>query len=283
MLCWMIIILFGLGYAYLFTFISDKLYYLPLFLVAGFLISALLFAVFILLVIWTAPFTKQNNRLKHKTVYPLVKFVHTILKVKIEIIGKENIPSETFVIYSNHKSMLDVTILYQAYHCVLSAIAKSELTNVPFLSRLMRGLGVVTVDRNNDRAGVKNILEAIKRVKAGNNYLIFPEGGVKSRETEHMVALRAGAYKLATKANAVISPVSIIGSSLLSSNCPKKGTKITVIIHKPVYPNEYGNYSTNEIGRKVANIVNTGIDYEKPNDLSFSQIDPVKLGDEDDI
>ena len=29
MLCWMIILIFGLGYAYLFTFISDKLYFLP--------------------------------------------------------------------------------------------------------------------------------------------------------------------------------------------------------------------------------------------------------------
>lgn len=54
----------------------------------------------------------------------MVKFVHTILKIKIEVIGRENIPNDTFVVYSNHKSMLDVTILYQAYHKILSAIAK---------------------------------------------------------------------------------------------------------------------------------------------------------------
>lgn len=282
MLCWMIIILFGLGYAYLFTFISDKLYFLPLYLVGGFLISAILFAIFILIFIWTAPFSKQNNRLKHKIIYPIVKFVHTILKIKIEVIGKENIPSSTFVVFGNHKSMLDVTILYQAYHTILSAIAKSDLVNVPFLSRLMKGLGVVPLDRNNDREGVKNLLEAIKRVKAGNNYLIFPEGGVKSRETEHMVALRAGAYKLATKPKAVISPVSIIGSSLLAKNCPKKGTKITVIIHKPITPEEYEWLSTNELGRRVANIVNTGIDLEKPNSLPLNEISPIYLGDEND-
>lgn len=282
MLCWMIILIFGLGYAYLFTFISDKLYFLPLYLIGGFLISLILFAIFIFIVIWTAPFTKQNNKLKHKIIYPLVKFVHTILKIKIEVIGRENIPNDTFVVYSNHKSMLDVTILYQAYHKILSAIAKNDLVNVPFLSRLMKGLGVVPLDRNNDREGARNILEAIKRVKAGNNYLIFPEGGVKSRETEHMVALRAGAYKLATKPKAVISPVSVIGSSLLSQNCPKKGTKITVVIHKPITPEEYQGLSTNELGRRIANIVNMGIDEEKPNTMSLDQIKPIYLGDEND-
>ena len=88
----------------------------------------------------------------------MVKFVHTILKIKIEVIGRENIPNDTFVVYSNHKSMLDVTILYQAYHKILSAIAKNDLVNVPFLSRLMKGLGVVPLDRNNDREGARNIL-----------------------------------------------------------------------------------------------------------------------------
>lgn len=282
MLCWIIILIFGIGYAYLFTFISDKLYFLPLYLLGGLAISLILFAVFILFIIWTAPFTKQNNKLKHKIIYPIVKFVHSILKIKIEVIGRENIPDETFVVFSNHKSMLDVTILYQAYHKILSAVAKNDLLKVPFLSRLMLGLGVVPLDRNNDREGVKNILEAIKRVKAGNNYLIFPEGGVKSRETEHMVALRAGAYKLATKPKAVISPVSIIGSSLLSKNCPKHWTKVTVVIHKPIYFEEYQGLSTNELGRKVANIVNTGVDTEKPNILTLDQIEPLYLGEEND-
>lgn len=68
--------------SFIFTFISY----------GWFLISLILFAIFILIVIWTAPFTKQNNKLKHKIIYPLVKFVHTILKIKIEVIGRENIP-----------------------------------------------------------------------------------------------------------------------------------------------------------------------------------------------
>ena len=85
----------------------------------------------------------------------------------------------------------------------------------------MKGLGVVPLDRNNDREGARNILEAIKRVKAGNNYLIFPEGGVKSRETEHMVALRAGAYKLATKESVNIKSVTVQTTMTLSD-----GTKV---------------------------------------------------------
>ena len=67
-----------------------------------------------------------------------------------------------------------------------------------------------------------------------------------------------------------------------SQNCPKKGTKITVVIHKPITPEEYQGLSTNELGRRIANIVNMGIDEEKPNTMSLDQIKPIYLGDEND-
>lgn len=282
MLGWLVVSLFGVLYAYLFTFINDSIYFLPLYLVCGFLISLILMALYILLFIFFMPYSKPDNKLKHKMILPILKFVHTVIRVKIYVVGEENIPSSTYVIYGNHKSMLDVTVVYQAYHTVLSAVAKSTLKNVPILSRMLKGLGVTMLDRNNNRQGAKDMLEAIKNVKSGRNYLIFPEGGIKSRETEHMVALRAGAYKLATKPRAVISPISIIGNSKLSENCPKRKTKITVVIHRPVLPEEYEGLTTEEIGRKVAAIVNKGIDTLVPNTLEFSKIEGIILGDENE-
>lgn len=280
MLCWIIIILFGFLYTYLFSLLSSNPYMLFLWFPLGFLASLLLFAIFILIFIWLIPYSKQDNKLKHWIVYKLVRFVLTILKIKVEVIGRENIPNDTFVIYGNHKSQLDPVILYSAYHKILSAIAKSDLVGVPFLSRMMVGLGVVALDRNNDREGAKSIVNAIKRVKSGKNYIIFPEGGVKTRDTEHMVALRAGAYKLATKANAIISPVSIIGSSILSKNTPHHFTKVTVIIHKPITPDEYKDYNTTLIGQKIYTIVNDGIEEQKPNTKEFKDVIPSEVGEE---
>lgn len=280
MLCWILIGLFGFGYTYLYSLLSTNPYMLFLWFPLGFLTSVLLFAIFILIFIWLLPYSKQDNKLKHAIVYQLVKFVCTILKIKVEVIGKENIPKDTFVIYGNHKSQLDPVIIYRAYHKILSAIAKSDLVGVPFLSRMMKGLGVVALDRRNDREGAKSIVDAIKRVKSGKNYIIFPEGGVKTRSTENMVALRAGAYKLATKAGAVISPVSIVGSSLLSENCPKHFTKITIIIHKPILKEEYNDFNTTQIGQKIFTIVNTGISTMKPNDLAFKDVLPTEVGEE---
>ncbi len=280
MLCFVVIILFGFLYTYLFSLLSANPYMLFLWFPLGFLVSVLMFAIFCLIFIWLMPFSKQDNKLKHWILYKLVNFVLIILKIKVEVIGKENIPNTTFVIYGNHKSQLDPVLVYSAYHKILSAIAKSDLVSVPFLSRMMAGLGVIALDRNNDREGAKSIINAIKQVKSGKNYIIFPEGGVKTRNTEHMVALRAGAYKLATKANAVISPISIIGSSLLSENTPHKASKVTIVIHRPITPEEYNDYNTTAIGQKIFTIVNYGIDTQKPNTLDFKDVIPTEVGEE---
>ena len=47
--------------------------------------------------------------------------------------------------------------------------------------------GVVAMDRNNNRAGAKAIIEGVKHVKNGLSLMIFPEGGIKDRNNEEMV------------------------------------------------------------------------------------------------
>lgn len=275
MLCWFIICIGALGFSGLYYYLCQNLYLIPVWLIAGFLTSLIAFLLYVFLFIWLAPFSKPTFKLKHKLIHPIVVWVNTIMRLKIKVIGKENIPKETFVVYGNHKSMLDITIVYVIYHTVISAVAKKSLMKVPVLRRLIRALGAVSLDRENDREGVKNLLEAIGKVKNGLPFIIFPEGGIKTRDTDEMIALRAGAYKLAMKPRATISPISIVGSSKISSNAPFRKTKIIAIIHKPISYDEYQEYSTTELGMKVGTIINQGINTLKPNTLPLKDIEIV--------
>ena len=54
-----------------------------------------------------------------------------------------------------------------------------------------------------------------------------------------MVALRAGAYKVAVKAKAPVVPIAIIGSSQLKNKKFFKRVKINLYILKPLYYEEY--------------------------------------------
>jgi 1-acyl-sn-glycerol-3-phosphate acyltransferase len=262
---WSTLLIFSCLFSGIYTLIGSinglSYFFMLLWIPLGILSSAAILALWILFLIYVImPRCKTGSKLMQKLVRPIVCFVNDLARIHITVEGKENIPDkDTFVIFANHKSMLDITVLYQAVNKPISAIAKKELSEIPVLKTMSKSLRVQFVDRENDREAVKSLLEAIKYVKEGLNYFIFPEGGIKSRETELVVDLKPGAYKLATKPRAVILPVSIIGSSKLADNSFKKRTDVKVIFHKPIYPEEYETFNTHEIGEHVGGIINEGI------------------------
>ncbi|MGM9971579.1 MAG: lysophospholipid acyltransferase family protein [Anaeroplasmataceae bacterium] len=233
---------------------------LAIYILGGILSAIIIWILITLLMVLFFRATKCNNKLKHKILWQYTDLILFAGRIKVEIVGKENIPSEPCVVYGNHKSMIDPVIIYNSYKKVMTAAAKKTLGKIKILKYIMDSLGVILIDRENDREAMKEIIRGIKNINDYNiGYMIFPEGGIKTRETEQMHDVKPGSYKLATKANAVISPVSIIGSSKIASRRLFTITKIKLVIHKPIYPEEYNNLSTIELGDKVLNIVNEGV------------------------
>ncbi len=104
------------------------------------------------------------------------------------------------------------------------------------------------------------MIEAIRAVRNGLSYIIFPEGGIKTRETEEMVNLRAGAYKLVTKSEALLLPVTILGSSKIKKRKNLfKSLTVQIIVHKPLSKEEYESQTTTELGEYVMNMINKDV------------------------
>ena len=265
MFVWAVLFILSAFFGALYTAIarinSLSNWFIILWVVLGILTTAILYAIYLFVLIYLIlPLINPKKKMSLWLSRPIVKWVHTLAQIDMEVEGYENVPTnQTFVAFANHKSMLDITIMYLAINRPISAVAKSTLSKVPVLRKLVKNYKGVYVDRENDREAVKSILEAIKNVEDGLNYFIFPEGGIKSRETEKMVDIKPGAYKLATKPQALILPITINGSSKLTTNAFKKRTKIKVIIHKPITPEQYNEYNTQEIGEKMMEIINGGI------------------------
>lgn len=112
--------------------------------------------------------------------YAIVCFLISIFSpvFSLRIIGRENIPREGGVIIaSNHMSYLDIPLLgYSMFTTGRRAdfMAKKELFSIPVLGFLLRMLGGFPIDRAKyDRVALR---EAVKRLKAGNMVVIYPEG-----------------------------------------------------------------------------------------------------------
>ena len=262
------IILFAGLYSYLFSLISSVSILWILWVVLGLLSSIVVYILFVLFMVYVS-FNIGNNftKLKYLFLRDAMSLGLMLFNIDVKVEGKENIPNETFVLMGNHKDPWDVIIAFVGYNRIMSAVAKKELSNVKLLNTLFKQFNIVSIDRSNNREGAKALLQGIKHVKSGINYIIFPEGGVKSRETELCCGLKPGAIKLATKPNVPISPFTIIGTSKIQGrkHIWSKRMKIKLKIHKAVPTSYYEGKNTKEIGLYVESIIDKGVLDEEKN------------------
>ena len=256
----LIFILLSVGFTFLYNLIpTPSPWFIILWIFLALLTSIALIIIWFLLFIKLCPRSKPNGKIRHFVLRDLVFLFVKIYHVKYEVVGRENIPNETFVVYANHKSNMDPLILYLALKTRLTAVGKSTLFKNPVMNNIKETFGAISIDRDNDREALKQIIFAIKEIKEGLSMIIFPEGGIKDRNEEEMVSLRAGAYKLVTKSQATILPVSIIGSSEISKRKRYKRKNVKVVIHNPIRYDEFKDKNTNEIGLMVEEIINNGV------------------------
>ncbi|MDR1637538.1 MAG: 1-acyl-sn-glycerol-3-phosphate acyltransferase [Treponema sp.] len=130
---------------------------------------------------------------------------------RITVAGRENIPLKGGVCFvSNHGSIFDILLILAYAGRPFGFIAKKELSYIPLLNMWIALLGGFFIDRKNVRKALRTIDKGIKRIRAGEAMIIFPEGH-RSRG-QGLLPFRPGSLKLATQAEAPIVPVALAGS-----------------------------------------------------------------------
>ena len=171
--------------------------------------------------------------------------------IDLQVSGTENIPKEGgFMLYANHQGMFDVLAVAATCDIPVGAVLKKELYDIPFLHQVAICTRSFPMDREDVRQSLTVIQSVIREVKAGRNYLIFPEG-TRSRNGNQMGQFHSGSFRCATKSKCPIVPVALVDSFKVLD---QKGSKpVTVQIHylKPICWEEYGNLKTTELAALV--------------------------------
>ena len=130
--------------------------------------------------------------------------------IRYRVRGREHIPPNRAVVFcSNHDSNVDPPVLFQALHKRLHVLFKAELTKLPVLGAVMVAGGFVPVERDRREASMASIDRAAESIRAGNSFLIFPEG--TRSKTEDLLPFKKGGFIMAIKAQAPILPVAVSG------------------------------------------------------------------------
>lgn len=171
--------------------------------------------------------------------------------IDLQVSGTENIPKEGgFMLYANHQGMFDVLAVAATCDIPVGAVLKKELYDIPFLHQVAICTRSFPMDREDVRQSLTVIQSVIREVKAGRNYLIFPEG-TRSRNGNQMGQFHSGSFRCATRSKCPIVPVALVDSFKVLD---QKGSKpVTVQIHylKPICWEEYGNLKTTELAALV--------------------------------
>jgi 1-acyl-sn-glycerol-3-phosphate acyltransferase len=154
---------------------------------------------------------------------------------KVSVHGQENIPKDIPVVFiSNHQGNFDIPLLMSYIDKPKGFIAKIETLKIPLVRTWMQYIHCVFMDRSNLRKSASAIIEGVKIIKDGHSLVIFPEG-TRSKGGP-LGEFKAGSFKLATKSNAPIVPITINGSyKLMEANSNKiKAATVDLFIHPPI-------------------------------------------------
>jgi len=175
---------------------------------------------------------------------------------KVHIKGLEKLPPESskICIISNHQSYIDIPLLVGYFPLWGGFIAKEELRKIPILRQWMDSMGCVYIRRGNARSSVKMILDGVKRIEAGYPLIIFPEG-TRSRSNK-VKKFKEGSIKLATRAQAVIVPVTILNSyQLWEKDLRTKPTELYLILHDAIDTSAISGEEERQLPVRVQEII----------------------------
>lgn len=200
-------------------------------------------------------YAKHTNKYEEMTKWQHIQYILKLAvtsgNIDFECHGLENIPKENgFLLYGNHQGLFDIVAIGATCPNPLAAVLKKELKGVPFVEQMRLCTNSFLMDREDLRQSMTVINNVIKEVKAGRNYLIFPEG-TRSRKGNEMLAFHNGSFKCALKAKCPVIPVAFVNSFKVLD---EKGCKpVNVQIHylKPISPEEYEGMGTSELAAMV--------------------------------
>lgn len=156
-------------------------------------------------------------------------FLKHICRINYSIEGKQNIPTETSIIFCKHQSTWE-TLALQIYFPPQTFVIKRQLLLIPFFGWGLSAMGPIAIDRGAGRNAIKQIVkQGLDRLKKGIWIVIFPEGtrGLPGQKTKY----KMGGAILAVETGYPVVPVAHnAGSYWRKGQFIKKPGTITMVI-----------------------------------------------------
>ena len=203
----------------------------------------------------------MNNLIFEKLFYRFVSIcvVFPVFRLLFRgyLVGANNIPTnKSFIVVSNHGSLLDPPFLGHALGVKVSFMAKEELFRIPLLSQIIKACGAYPVRRG--IADRNTIMIASNKLINNEVIGIFIDG---TRQNNGIVNKpKKGAALIASKTKKLLLPVAIVNSHKLIKfkYCIPIFNKVIIKVGEPV---DYPKSSSKKDIERTTNRLKTKINF----------------------
>ncbi len=204
----------------------------------------------------------KSATLMYWTGVKMVVVVTRIAGEKVIVEGRENIPAGVCLFAANHTSNADAPAIVAAIPRRIAIFGRKSLFDIPIVGIAFRLAKFVPVDRENRDAALASVNEAVKYMREGYSFLVYPEG---TRSPDgRLRRFKKGSFAIAIEAGIPVVPVSCAGAHRVmkkNSLIIRPGT-VTVRFGKPIDAKEY----TVDQRDELAQIVHDAVAAQLPDD-----------------
>lgn len=143
------------------------------------------------------------------------RFMLGMAGIKVEVDLSALDPRGHYVFMCNHQSLFDIPILFDVlwnYH--MRFVAKESLFRIPIYGKALGNAGHISMNRENRRAAMRSLDEAVAAAHSGISPLIFPEG-TRNPDLSKLMDFKVGGMVLALKCGLPVAPLVMEGTGKL--------------------------------------------------------------------
>lgn len=221
-----------------------------LFLVFTLVYLTIFFVVFVV----TLPFDRKRSAMHFMSRVWAKCYFGVIPRWRVKVEGLENVDkSKSYVIVVNHRSMLDILLMY-VVPLEFKWVSKKEVYKWPIFGWVLRMHGDITIERGTTGAINKMVKEGKEWLSNDVSVIIFPEGS--RGKTPDIGRFKEGAFVLAKRAEVGILPCVSEGTGTAFNGWKLNfKNRFRVRVLPAISPEEVQATEIKEMTRKVREIM----------------------------
>ena len=191
---------------------------------------------------------KYSEEFRYRYDQKVVRHVMRTGRISTAAYGMENLPEDGgYVMFANHQGKFDALGIIYSHERPCSVVMDEKRSNGILVKQFVDLVNGKRIRLDDIKQAARIIREMTVEVRQGRRFIIFPAGGYKHRNGNHIDPVKPGCFKSAMKAKAPIVPVAIVDSWKVFDLWSLRRIRTQVYYLKPILYEEYKNLKSGEI------------------------------------